>query len=825
MQTSKEVAPERFLPGSATAAVLPPPTGYSSGLGYGYDRPPIGSGGESGGGFGEGNLLGEYGRILYRRRKGILLLALAGALGGVLLNLGTLPVYRARTSLDIQSLNSDFLDMHAVATTGGDGGGSGSEAYVQTQIKLLQSDTLLDHTVHNLQGQPHPASVERDDLLSRAERALHLGGKAPLSYNALLEDAARHVTVKPLGLTRLVEISCDSWNAKFSAQFCNTLTGTFREDDYATRGADATKTSEWLTRQVADVRVQVEQSEKKLEDATGGNGLVLSQQNTSVSEDRLRQVQGELVRAEADRMEKQAQFEMSRTAPAESLPTVIDDPNLRLAQGKLADLRGKVAELVPPLTEENPKVIHLRSQIREAEAEMSVQRSAVVARLRDDFDAAKHREDLLSVTYATQEQHTSGELDKTNKVNLLRREVDSEQQLYQTLLQRAKEAGFASAMQVSTIRTVDAAKAPKIPFAPRRTGAVGVGFLLGSLLGVGFAFYKERTSGVIHFPGEISRLLHVQELGVIPNMGNRRAQLYGAARTTRAAQRKLALKGGGGSVLGSLREPLPPSPADAIAISVWRDRASVVAEAYRSTTFSILLASRTAGTGRRYVVSSPNSGEGKTTVVSNLGVTLSQSQRRVVIVDGDLRKPGLHKALGLENTTGLRNVLRGELDAATCELSAFCRATAIPNLSVVTSGTGSEEVTGLLHSPHAAELLARLSKEFDLVLIDTPPMLHMADARIFADHADGVILVLRAGITNFEQASSARDLFVHDRVRVLGTILNGFNPGHEGRGSYYDSYYRYQQAAESLDETGNGAGQETRPEAHSKTQDENKVGV
>ncbi len=822
MQTPKEAAPERFLPSAATAAVLPPATGYGAPLSYGYDRPPIGSGGESG----EGNQLGEYGRILYRRRKSILLLALTGALGGVLLNLGTLPVYRARTSLDIQSLNSDFLDMHAVATTGGEGGGSGGEAYVQTQIKLLQSDTLLDHTVRNLEALPHPASVERDDLLSRAERALHLGGKAPLSYNALLEDAARHVTVKPLGLTRLVEISCDSWNAKFSAQFCNTLTGTFREDDYATRGADATKTSEWLTRQVADVRVQVEQSEKKLEDATGGNGLVLSQQNTSVSEDRLRQVQQELVRAEADRMEKQAQYETSRSAPAESLPTVIDDPNLRLAQGKLADLRGKVAELVPPLTEENPRVIHLRSQIREAETEMSTQRGAVVARLRDDFDAAKHREDLLSATYATQEQRTSGELDKTNKVNLLRREVDSEQQLYQTLLQRAKEAGFASAMQVSTIRTVDAAKAPKVPFAPRRTGAVGVGFLLGSLLGVGFAFYKERTSGVIHFPGEIPRLLHVQELGVIPNMGSRRAQLYGAARTARATRRKLALNGpSGNSMFPSLREPLPPSPADAIAISVWRDRASVVAEAYRSTTFSILLASRTAGTGRRYVISSPNSGEGKTTVVSNLGVTLSQSQRRVVIVDGDLRKPGLHKALGLENTVGLRNVLRGELDPESCELSAFCRATAIPNLSVVTSGTGSEEVTGLLHSPHAAELLARLSKEFDLVLIDTPPMLHMADARIFADHADGVILVLRAGITNFEQASSARDLFVHDRVRVLGTILNGFNPGHEGRGSYYDSYYRYQQAAESLDETGNGAGQETRPEAHSKTQDENKVGV
>ncbi len=741
----------------------------------------------------ESNLLLDYLRILLRKRGVILALALAGALGGFLLNLGTLPVYRARTSLDIESLNSDFMGMHAVAAIGGSTDAS-SEAYVQTQIKLLQSDTLLEDTVRSLEQQSHP-NYERDDLISSWKRELHLGHTAPLSYGALVQDAAQRVKVKPLGLTRLVEITCDSWNAEFSARFCNELTTRFREEDYATRGAEASKTSEWLTRQVADVRVQVEQSEKKLEDATGGNGLVLSQQNDSVSEDRLRQVQEELVRAEADRMEKQAQFEVSRTSPVDSLPSVIDSPNYRADQQRIAELRGRVAELVPPLTEENPKVIHLRSQIKEAEEQLVQERDTVVSRLKDEYDAAKHREDLLSTTYQVQEQSTSSELDKTNKVALLRREFDSEQQLYQTLLERAKEAGFASAMQVSTIRIVDAAKAPKIPVAPRRSSAIGVGFLLGALAGIGFAFFKERTSGIIHFPGEIQRLLQVQGLGVIPSVRERR-RLRPVERVRRA---KLQA---GTSLLSSTGAPPTQAPsAGAVGISIWNDGSSIVAEAYRSATFSILLASRLGGQAKKYVISSPNSGEGKTTVVSNLGVALSQSQRRVVIVDGDLRKPGLHKALGLENKVGLRNVLRGEFDPAEAELGLFCQATAIPNLSVVTSGSGSEEVTELLHSPRAGHLLARLSREFDLVLIDTPPMLHMADARIFADHADGVILVFRAGITNVEQASSARDLFVHDRVRVLGTILNGFHPSREGKGSYYDSYYRYQQAAEPREQT------------------------
>ena len=435
------------------------------------------------------NLIHDYLRILIRNRKTIFLVALAGAVLGLLVNLAALPLYRARTSLDIQSLNSDFMDMKSVSATG-DQGASSTEAYVQTQIKMLQSDTLLDDTVRALEAQPHVAFVERDDLLSHIKAALHLGQSKPISYSMLLHDAAARTKVKPLGLTRLVEITCDSWNADFSARFCNTLTDTFRNDDYATRGAEASKTSEWLTRQVADVRAQAEESEKKLEAATGGNGLVLSTRNTSVLEDRLRQVQEELVRAEADRMEKQATLEVSTTAPIDSLPSVIDNPNFRQYQMQLADLQNQVARSVPPLTEENPKVIHLRSQIKELQAEMEQQRRTIVARVRDEYVSAKHREDLLNVTYQAQQESTSSELDKTNKVNLLRRENDSEQQLYQTLLQRAKEAGFASAMHVNTIRVVDAAKAPLVPFAPRRSGAVAAGFLIGSLLGVGFSFYK-----------------------------------------------------------------------------------------------------------------------------------------------------------------------------------------------------------------------------------------------------------------------------------------------------------------------------------------------
>ncbi len=728
------------------------------------------------------NLVLDYLRTLTRFRWIIVLCAIAGILLSLLFNLTTLPVYRARTSLDIQNLNGDFMNMHTLSPTGG-AESSSTEAYVQTQIKLLQSDTLLDRTVTRLESEPHPRFIERDDLISQLKRTLHLSNSEPLAYQALIDEAAKQVKVKPLGITRLVEITCDSWNASFSAKFCNTLTQEFKDEDLDARSTEAQKTSEWLTRQVADVKLKAEESQKKLEAATGGNGLILSEQSNSVGEDRLRQMQGELVKAQADRMEREAQAGVAGSASATTLPSVLDDPNYRQLQQQLTDLQNEVAKIVPPLTEENPKVIHLRSQIKQVQAELTAERNTSTSRMGNEYTAARHREALLKAAYDAQLQSVSSELGQASKVKLLRGEVDSEQQLYQTLLSRAKEAGFASAMQATTIRIVDLARTPKIPVSPRRVPAAGVGLLLGSAFGIGFAFFKDRSSEVFRLPGDAPRFLHVQELGVIPSANTGQRKSVAASIT---ATRSL------------VRENDLDSPqVDALAMARWQDHFSIVAEAYRNTTFSLLLAEAASRRARVYVVSSPNAGEGKTTVTSNLGVALSQSKRRVLLVDGDLRKPGLHRALKVPNEFGLRNVLRGEVDIENVPVAELCQPTSVRNLSLLPSGSGSEEVVELLHSPLVGDLLARLSREFDIILIDTPPMLHMADARIFARQADGAILVLRAGSTGREQAEDARNLFDHDRVRLVGTILNRFDPAAEGRSGYYSSYYRYKQQIEA----------------------------
>jgi polysaccharide biosynthesis transport protein len=721
------------------------------------------------------NILVEYARLFKRRRGMILLFTLAGAFFGWVTTVGMQPVYRARTSLDIQSLNADFLDMKAISQTGNENGTA--ESYVQTQIKLLQSDTLRERTVEAIKGSGAVPALKRDDPISNVRRSLHLRGDTPVTRQAMLDYTAKKVIVKPVGLTRLVEVTCDSWSASFAAEFCNSLTREFANQDRDVRFNQAKTTSEWLSRQLADVRESVDQGQKKLEARIGNDALTLKEGGASVAEEKLRELQSELLKAQAGRVEKEAQYEISKSAAPDSLPMVLDSSQLRDDQIKLDDLRRQVAALVPPLTEANPKVKHLRAQIREVEDSLSQEKNNVLERMRNEYQAANHRETLLKVEYAAQEARVSQEQGREAQVSMLRKEVDSGEQLYQTLLQRVKEAGFASAMQASTVRVVDAARAPREPIAPRRGVSTAVGLLLGVLAGVSCAFFKERTRTVLRAPGEVSRYLNLREIGVIPSA--RRG--LGPSSARRIPRRKRA------GLLGSPTESARPIPP----------HLSLVAEAYRNTTYSILLAGNQIERARTFVITSPGVGEGKTTVTCNLGLALAQANRRVLLIDGDLRKPRLHKAMDLPNEIGLRNLLRGDIDGTSAITEWFCQPTPVAGLSVLTSGTGSEEPTALLHSLRFRSLLDRLTSEFDFVLIDSPPMLHMADARILAGMSNGVILVFRARVTDIETAAASRDLFLDDHVRVIGTILNDFDPTKEGKARYYNSYYQYSDLTEA----------------------------
>ena len=719
-------------------------------------------------------MIGEYYRICMRHRWLVASLACLGVVLSVLVYLTAQPVYQTRTSLEIQSMNSEFMDNRSVSPTAA----LPSDAVVQTQMKLLGSESLADRVKLQLSASEHEESIQPGDLLSRVKRRLHLPSGGSIPFDKLVDETADGVKIKPMGISQLVEVTCDSWDAKFAASYCNALTSEFQTVDMESRGSQAKHISDWLVRQAADVRQKAEESQRRLEAAAHGNGLMLNPQTDNIGEERLKQMQTELVRAQADRMEKQAELAEAQSGGSEGSP---DTAAYSASKLRLAELQAQVAALVPPLTEANPKVIKLRSQIAEVQANMQREKAVGANRLQQAYQAAKHREDLLNLSYRQIEGTVSSDLQKSSEIDLLRREVQSEQQLYQTLLQRAKEAGFASAMPASTIRVVDPAKPPLFAVYPRRIITAVAFAIVGAVIGLIIAFLLERQVPKLRLPGDVSRFVRIGELGVIPATSTLGVQPSGPGRLAAPVQNAIIrLNGSASSSAGDKTE------------ETWSQE-TLVAESYRNASLSLLLAEPNKR-ARAFVVSSPNAGEGKTTVTTNLGIALSKSKLRVVLVDGDLRKPRLHDVLSVDNSRGLRDLLRDGVSKYADSMQEVCKPTIYDNLHVIPAGSGRGSVADLLHSSELRVLLDELAAKFDVVLIDSPPMLHIADARILAALTNHVILVFRSGVTKRSNAITARKMLERDRVAITGSVLNDFHPGHEGQRKYYSGYYDYYDA-------------------------------
>ncbi len=431
---------------------------------------------------------------------------------------------------------------------------------------------------------------------------------------------------------------------------------------------------------------------------------------------------------QADRAAKQSRYELTANTPPESLPEVLDDKAMGDYQSKITELRRQLAELSDSLTPAHYKVTRTQAQITSLETALNRQRANVIARIRNEYEGAVRREKLLTRDYAYQSKHVAGQSEKAVHYNILKREVDTGRQLYDGMLQKGKEYGIASAMQASNVRVVDAAVPPRLPYKPDFPLNSGLGLLAGLFLGVMFVVIRERADRTIQAPGEAGLYVNAPELGIIPSasMDALRKQYYSGRRLLHASRHKHAesVAEGGQSV----------------ELVTFQRKPSLIAESFRTVLASILFSGENGDHPRVIVLASPAPKEGKTTVVSNLALALAEVHRRVLLIDADLRKPRMHDIFGVSNEHGLVDVLMapGPLNG---QEGLVCE-TIYPGVYVMPAGPVEHAIFNLLYSPRLPELLSRFRKEFDIVLIDTPPMLNMSDARVLGRLADGVILVV-----------------------------------------------------------------------------------
>jgi succinoglycan biosynthesis transport protein ExoP len=332
--------------------------------------------------------------------------------------------------------------------------------------------------------------------------------------------------------------------------------------------------------------------------------------------------------------------------------------------------------------------------------------------------------------------------------------LDTNRRLYEALLQKADDARMAAEMRQSNIRLVGLAEPATRPYKPNLPLNLIIGTLGGFVVAIGCVMLQEQNTSVLHSPGEAGRHLALPELGAIPSVGAWKPSPFGFRNSSN----------------GKLH----------IERAMLEQRSSYLSESFRTTLASILSAPHNGDHPHNLVFTSTQPMEGKTTLVTNLGFALAEIGRKVLLVDGDMRRPRLHRIFDEANEWGLSDVLREWDSIEGLPLKLLVKKTAVPDIYLLPGGVSTDNILGLLHSGRMSKLLARFREEFDYVLVDTPPCLEFGDARNLARFADGLVLVVRAGHTERKMAEAAVQRLECDGIRVTGVVLNGWDTSRGG---------------------------------------------
>jgi capsular exopolysaccharide synthesis family protein len=512
-----------------------------------------------------------------------------------------------------------------------------------------------------------------------------------------------------------------------------------------------------MEQQLDELKAKVEKSQQAMVDYERQNFIVNIGEKQSVVEQRLAALSQDLTTAQSERMQKESLYDLVRSNESQVAVIAQNDLLGRLDE-KYADLREQYVDALGQYGPNFPKVKRLGDQVNEVQSIIERERKRVVARIRNDYMAALGRERLLSAAVA-QEKAEVGKLSQLLiQHNILKREFDTNEQLYESLLQHLKDATVSAGLRATNIHLVDAALIPTAPVRPKKSQNIAIALLVGLVLGVVLAFLQESLDTSVKSAEEVERLLAAPALAVIP--------------LARSSWRRMN---------GDRRQPQNGS-LESIIVS---HPTSSVAESYRTLRTAILL-STAPRPPQAVLVTSAQPREGKTSTSLNLALGLAQRGVPVVIVDADLRRPGVSKALALpENGAGLSSLLSGahSLDEVLRQFEA------LPNLWVLPAGPQPPNPADLLAAHAMENVMQELRGRFEHVVLDSAPLMLVTDATILSRLVDGVVLVVESGVTPRRALVRAHKVLESAGGRILGTVLNKWDAQAEGYYSYYGSYY------------------------------------
>jgi polysaccharide biosynthesis transport protein len=707
--------------------------------------------------------LREYLRVLIKR-KWLVVGCVVGIFAIVAIaSLRQTPVYEAVGQIVVNKADSNvitFKDSMPVVDYY-------DQSDLDTEVRILQSDLLALQVVRQL------------NLDKRPEFGGHPEQKQPnLVADPLQNDSSRtsallgafrgnlHVALIPN--TRIIEIHYNSTDPQLAASSVNTLAATYVEQNFKTKFESTMQASDWLSKQLVDLQMKVETSQEKLVRYQKEHEILGIDEKQNITTEKLDELNKEMTTAESDRMQKEAVYRQTQSGDPDVVASAIIADAAGGGNGaslldklreQQATLRIQIAELSTQLGPAYPKVAQLNSQVKEIDHEVQTEVNKAVDHLRGEYQAALQRETMLRESFEKQKQEANKLNENSIEYSLLKRDVDSNRTLYEGLLEKLKEAGVTAGLRSNNFRIINAARVPTAPSEPNIPRNLAFALVLGIISGVGLAFLLENMDNTVRTPEQAQAISALPSLGMIP----------------------LGSKSGNRGPSGA-RLTLTSSKEAVEMVTQVRPQ-SQMAESYRALRTSLLL-SNLGAPPKVVMVTSARPQEGKTTTSINTAIVLAQKGVRVLLIDADLRRPSVHKTLGMGPRSGLSNVLTG---TATLQ-QTITTSPVLPNLFILPAGSPPPNPAELLASAHMRDLLIELREQYDHIVIDTPPTLSVTDAVVLSPRADATILVIRSGQTTKQALRRSRDILMQVNAHVAGVLLNAVDltsPDY-----YY--YYEYQ---------------------------------
>ncbi|HXX44390.1 MAG TPA: polysaccharide biosynthesis tyrosine autokinase [Candidatus Acidoferrales bacterium] len=686
------------------------------------------------------------------------------------------PVYvaTARVEVDRETQNTiQFQDANAYDEF------VDMDNYLETQTKILQSETLALQTIKSLDLARYPefGGSSAPFNFSQAGSA----AKRPAILGAFLGS----LSVKRVPNSRLIEVSFEAHDPQLAAQVVNAHLQDYIESNFRSKYDATTQASNWLSSELEELRIKVEKSEDARLAYERENQIWQIDEKQDITTQKLGDLSKAVTDAQTELAEKEALYRMALSGNVDALPAARDSGVIQDLLKRKADLDEQYADAINQYGPNFPKVQRLLDQQKEVSDNLEKARKTIADGVIQDYNTAQSHVALLQEALDKQKAEANDLAEKLVQYNILQHDAEANKQLYDGLLQKLKEAGITAGLRSSNIRIVDPALVPSSPSRPQKARNIMLAFLIGIVGGVGLAIFREYLDNTVKSPDDIETLTGLPSLAVVPALPGMNGQHGKLARLTG----ETSVQAGSGPRVELLSYVQPKSQ---------------ISEAFRALRTSLLL-SQAEHPPQAILVTSALPREGKTTAAVNLAVTLAQLGDRTLLMDSDLRKPGVRRALNL--TVGKDSGLSSYL-AGVCTLDEILIPhPTINNLTALTTGPIPPSPADLLSSHRMREALAELRRRFKFVVIDSPPIMAATDAVVLSSLTDGVLLVVRSGETPKEAFTRTRDLLSGVKSRLLGVVLNAVD---SSAPDYYYSYRYYPYAY------GYGYGEDVRrgPELH-----------